>query len=221
MPPFIDLTGKRYGRLVCLKDSGRDKNRKVLWLCKCDCGNKTVVPVGNLISGNTKSCGCLKIDQLIARSTKHGLSRVDGKAPRLYQVWKHMRQRCRNPNFKDYKNYGARDIKICPAWNADYENFHNWALANGYRSDLTIERIDNNLGYSPQNCRWATRKEQSRNARSNRHIWFNGKDKIAAEWAETLGIKYSTLNMRLRRGWSIERALTEPVNQKLRVRIKK
>jgi len=205
----LDLKGKRFGRLMVI-EAMENIGTYSAWLCQCDCGNKTIVATRNLQSGGTKSCGCLCRDIARESHTIHGLSRVAGKITRLYNVWNHMRHRCLNKDDPHYKYYGARGLTICQEWD-DYPKFHDWALSNGYTEKLTIERIDNNSGYSPNNCRWATRKEQARNSRHNHRVFFNGEDKALIEWAEVLGVKSATLNMRLRRGWPIEKALTEPV----------
>ncbi|WP_143565377.1 hypothetical protein [Sporosarcina sp. P34] len=189
---------------------GVDKYYNVSWECVCDCGNTTVVRYPNLHSGIAKSCGCLKRELTIARNTKHGLSGGAGNATRLYRVWLHMRGRCLNEKNESYEYYGKRGISICEEW-SDYEAFHNWSMKNGYEDHLTIERIDNDGNYNPENCRWATRKEQARNTRSNPLIIFEGKTQTMPEWAEQLGIEYNTLKMRLHRGWSVERSFTQEV----------
>lgn len=207
----INRVGQRYGLLTVTRSAGKSKNSVRLWECKCDCGNVVTVLATNLISGTSKSCGCLKRDLTIQRSTKHGLA-VDGngKAPKLYRIWVNMRRRCLNEKAVDYKHYGGRGICICPEWD-DYGAFYQWAYANGYKEGLTIERKDNNGNYEPSNCRWATRKEQARNTRNCHRVTFNGETKTLVEWAESLGIPYTALRMRLHHGWSIEKALTTPV----------
>ena len=140
---------------------------------------------------------------------------TDKKEPtRLRGVWANMIQRCHNPNNRQYSNYGGRGITVCESWRDDYSHFKEWALKSGYAQGLTIDRIDNNDGYSPQNCRWATYKEQSRNKRSNRNITFNGETKCLREWSETVGISVPTISRRLQDGWSIEATLTTPLHKK-------
>ena len=138
-------------------------------------------------------------------NTKHG-----GKGTRLYKIWKHMKKRRNNPNDIGYHKYGGRGIKVCPEWNSNFVPFRDWALANGYSDELTIDRIDNDKGYSPENCRWTTPKAQANNRRSSRYIEFNGERRTISEWADVTGIPQNVINGRIYHGWSIERALTQP-----------
>lgn len=130
---------------------------------------------------------------------------------RLYRIWIGMKYRCNNPNHSYYRDYGARGITVCGEWEK-YENFRDWALSNGYQNDLTIDRIDNDKGYSPENCRWITMKKQSNNRRTNRVIECNGEKHTLSEWSEIVGVCVGTLWDRLKNGWSTERALFEPVH---------
>lgn len=152
----VNLTGQRFGRLVVLADSGkRYKGKSILWRCICSCGNITDVAGYNLKNGNTKSCGCLQ--------RKHGES--NRNITRLYRIWRNMKTRCYNPNQSNYKYYYAKGIKVYKKWKNDYLTFKKWALANGYKNDLTIDRIDNNGNYEPLNCQWITLSENSKKGR--------------------------------------------------------
>ena len=135
------------------------------------------------------------------RNYKHGM-----KGTRLYNVWINMRQRCYNKNMPSYKNYGERGIVVCEEWH-DFAEFYKWAMENGYKNDLTIERINVNGNYEPNNCKWATREEQAYNKRNNRYITYNGKTQTMKEWSVETGINYFKIRDRLRRGWSVERTL--------------
>lgn len=135
---------------------------------------------------------------------------------RIYSIYKGMKDRCRYKTNDNYERYGGRGIRVCEEWLADYMNFYNWAINNGYKEGLTLDRIDSNKNYEPDNCRWATYKEQANNTRRNNFITYNGETHTLTEWAEKLGIKRSTLTTRIhRQHWNIEKALTTPlmVNQ--------
>jgi hypothetical protein len=151
-----DLVGKRFGKLVVLDDYKTDKNRKTYWLCQCDCGNKKYIYRQNLIKGKVKSCGCIV-------RTINNLSKT-----RIYKIWCKMKERCYNSNHHEYYNYGGKGIAICDEWH-DFMNFYDWAINNGYEDSLTIDRINSNLGYSPSNCRWATKSQNTASANKGSH----------------------------------------------------
>lgn len=186
-----DLTGQRFGRLTATKMVGKTAGGTLLWECQCDCGNVHVARSGSLRHGDVKSCGCLFKEKLIERNTTHGM-----RCSRLYQTWLDMKGRCFNPKDKAFCNYGGRNITVCDEWAKDFHAFHEWAMDNGYEPHLTIERINNDGNYEPNNCRWATRIEQQNNKRNNRRITMNGETHTLAEWAKITGIKYSTLYSR-------------------------
>lgn len=196
------LEGQRFGRLTVICFHHKDKNRSRYYLCKCDCGNEVVVYKYNLIRGLTKSCGCLNSELATKRFRKHHLT-----GSRIYRCWIGMKNRCYNKNEPRYSDYGGRGIKVCDEWKNDFTAFYNWAIANDYKEDLTIDRIDVNGNYEPSNCRWATMKEQQRNRRNNRIIEYNGKSHCVAEWGEILGINDNLIRTRLFLGWDANDAL--------------
>lgn len=188
MPKKINIVGKRFGRLTVLEECNEHYNNGVIkYKCQCDCGNIYYARSGSLRSGSTKSCGCLK----------------PGKSnTRLYNIYASMKKRCYNKNdIAHYKRWGGRGIVVCSEWLNDFMTFYNWAISNGYREGLTIDRIDNNKGYSPDNCRWVTNKVQANNRRSNVHLTYNGRTQTIAQWSEELGINYKCLWKRHKLGW--------------------
>ena len=182
------LVGQRFGRLIVLENTGESNNQGMLWKCKCDCGNEKIIPTQALTSKHTQSCGCLQKEKLFEANVKHGKSHT-----RLHSIWKTMKQRCLNPNNYKYKDYGGRGITICDEWQNDYLKFEVWALENGYDEnakygECTIDRIDVNGNYEPSNCRWVSGKEQARNKRNCRYVFFEGEKYTLAELSELLGV---------------------------------
>lgn len=168
MGKLKDLTGQRFGRLVVIKRFGISPKGEATWECLCDCGKTIISPSYNLRSGNTNSCGCLNSDEIRKRSTIHNLS-----SSRLYVVWTAMKQRCCNSKCLRYHQYGGRGISICDEWLHDFQAFYDWAMANGYDENApygqcTIDRINNDKGYSPDNCRWVDQKVQRNNRSDSR-----------------------------------------------------
>ena len=203
MPRSINLKGMRFGKLAVVDKCGKAKNGSIMWLCKCDCGKEHRATTSNLRSGSTNSCGCLRKEVASNLTKTHDLS-----STRLHGIWRGMKDRCLNRNDVSYPSYGGRGITICDEWLNDFVSFYLWAIANGYSDKLSIDRIDNNKGYMPSNCRWAECEIQSRNRRSNRRFSYNGKTQTLAEWAREYGIDRKTLSDRMDRfGWSFERAL--------------
>lgn len=205
MKNFIDLSGKRFHRLVVIAPAGKSKNNSFLFLCRCDCGIEVVKRATHLQRGEVKSCGCFRREDSRLRGCKmkkHGMCFTP-----TYESWSAMKFRCTNPNHVAFPQYGGRGIKICPQWN----KFENFLADMGERPNgKTLDRIDANGDYTPENCRWATRKEQSRNIRTNHVLTFLGQTLTLAEWSERTGFNYTTLKERLRRGWTTERTLTSP-----------
>lgn len=203
--PLIDLTGQRFGRLTVVERAGASKNREALWKCRCDCGNMVVVRSRSLRRGSTASCGCLGRETLlenIHRSKTHGHSK-----DRLYRTWTNMRQRCNNPKAQFYAKYGGRGIKVCVEWDHDFLAFYDWAMAHGYQENLTIDRIDNDKGYSPENCRWVTQKQQNDNRSNSLRFTIGEEEKTLSEWCRHYKISKKNVWDRLQRGWTIEEAL--------------
>lgn len=189
------------------------QKEKLYVKCECQCGTIKTVLLRSLLTGNTKSCGCYNSKITAERNTTHGLSINNGKPTRLYRIWQDMKRRCKNhPTRKDTKNYHKKGIRVCSKWHDDFSNFYKWAIQSGYTDNLTIERTDNEQGYSPNNCKWIPKSEQSKNRTSNHLITFNNQSMTLSEWSEHLNIKRSTLNSRIvTRKWPIEKALTTPV----------
>jgi hypothetical protein len=216
-----DLTGQRFTYLTVINQQGTNNQNRAMWLCKCDCGNEKLICSHDL-KHKTKSCGCYQkkvTSQNLnkGRGWNKGTGKInpirkeqsykDLKETRLKNIYYHMIRRCYNPKDTRYKDYGGRGITVCQEWLKDLREFYGWAVNNGYSENLTIDRKNNNEEYSPDNCRWVTRKIQSNNTRRNVYITFGGKTATLAKWADTIGIKYSTLRARLSRGWDVGRAL--------------
>lgn len=197
MPKLIDLTGKTFGRLTVISYS-HTKNRSAVWNCICSCGGISKAYSHNLKSGHAKSCGCGKIE---SRRT-HGET---GKT-KEYSAWNKMLGRCLNRNNKNYIEYGERGITVCDRWRNSYSNFL-LDVGRAPSPEHSLDRKDNNGNYEPGNCRWATRKEQGNNKRNNRLISLAGETKTLAEWVSLTGIARGAIEMRIKRGWSIERVL--------------
>lgn len=192
----ISLLDNRYGRLIVTEEAP-SRNGKAMWICKCDCGNITKPIIGSdLRSGKVQSCGCLHNNLLSQRRKVHGENKT-----RLHRIWQNMKRRCDTPTVPCYDVYGGRGIKVCDEWIHDFTAFREWALANGYADNLTIDRIDPNGNYEPSNCKWSTRKGQSNNLRKNVTVEIKGEKHTLAEWSEISGIKYTTIYQRYMRGW--------------------
>lgn len=182
-----DITGMRFGRLTALHRVQTDVRSRAMWLCECDCGSKKLIRRDSLLSGNTTSCGCFGKEARLKANTTHGETNS-----RVYRIYYDMKTRCSCKSHKNYPNYGGRNITICKEWlgKDGVSNFIKWAKENGYSDNLSLDRIDNNKGYSPDNCRWATIKQQVNNKRTNRLFEYNGETHTIAEWAETFGVDY-------------------------------
>ena len=190
-----NLKNKKFGKLTVIK-MHEDKSKGIKWVCKCDCGNETIVYSNFLKSGHTKSCGCLQKEVVSNIFRTHNLSKT-----KLYKRWEDMKNRCYTKTQTMYKYYGAKGIKICEEW-LDKENglnnFYNWSMKNGYRDNLTIDRIDSKGNYTPDNCRWVDRFVQNNNTSRNHLVTYNNETHSLAQWEKILGINQHTLLKRIR-----------------------
>lgn len=200
-PPAVSLIGKKFNRLTVISRAP-NKNGRVYWLCRCDCGNENTVLAYNLTSGQAKSCGCFNRESASKR-LKAFMDRGYDTNTRLYEIWKNMKRRCSEQG--DIKgNYFKRGILVCEEWKNDYKAFMEWSLSHGYNDSLTIDRIDNNKGYSPENCRWVTVQIQANNTRANRIIEYNGQKKTMAEWSRTIGVGYGAIKYRVKKNLPLD-----------------
>lgn len=207
MPAKVTIPpGTRFGRLTVVREDIQPSRTKVRWICECDCGSICSVVSSQLRFGKTTSCGCWKrVAGGLARKT-HGLTE---KVPE-YDIWLGIRKRCLNPAAQNYNRYGGRGIAICPEW-SDFAVFYR-DMGSRPSSGHSIERIDNDGPYSPENCRWATRTEQGSNKRNNRVLTYQGEAKTLAEWVRITGLSTTVIMYRIRRGWSMEQVLTTPLD---------
>lgn len=209
LPPI--KIGDRFGRLEVISEAlirfDRKQWRKLFYAVRCDCGHQREIHRNALLSGKTKSCGCLSRDNTRQRMTTHGETRT-----KMHRLWVHINYRCRDPKAPGYSDYGGRGIAVCPEWQASYTAFRDWAESSGYQPGLSIERIDNDGPYAPWNCRWATKSEQARNKRNNHLFAAFDQGKLLVDWAvdPRCVVGYGTLKDRVYGGWPLERALTQP-----------
>lgn len=192
---MIIKNGMKFERLLVLSREESTRHGK-RWKCLCDCGSTTVVYGHKLLSGQAKSCGCIR------REKQHGKA-----GTRLYRIWGGIKTRCNNPNSDHFNSYMGRGIAICDEWRDDFMAFYNWALANGYRDDLTLDRKDPNGNYEPANCRWATTSEQNSNKTTTPLVSYQGETHTLKDWAAITGIKYQTLFWRYKNGWPPEKII--------------
>lgn len=210
----LDISGLRSGKLTAVKKVGygidKDGKRYALWLCKCDCGGEKIAKQHTLVTNKIKSCGCLRKREY-GKSIQHGKSRT-----RLYHIHNGIKERCLNPNDQHYKDYGGRGIKVCNEWigKEGFINFFVWSIENGYKENLTIDRIDVNGNYEPSNCRWTTQLEQARNTRNNVRYNINGEMLLIKEISEKYGIPESTLRGRTKRGLTMKQAINHKYRTK-------
>lgn len=200
MTRYSPVAGERFERLVLVRREGTD-GRNSLWRCRCGCGTERVVPIGNLRRGLTRSCGCLSAEMTAQRNLKHGYS-VGSRYRTEYGIWAAMMRRCFNPNRPEFKDYGGRGITVCDAW----QKFENFLGDMGQRpASLTLDRINNDGDYTPENCRWARRSEQARNTRANRIVTYRGRQIRLIKAIDASGLPYTTVMTRIHRGWPEDR----------------
>ncbi len=206
-----NIAGQKFGRLTVISYAGIDSRGYSVWKCECDCGTLRDFTSHSLKKGHTRSCGCLRKDKFLERITRHGHAPSSGSSPE-YNAWNNMLRRCNRENHPEYHLYGGRGIKVCERWTA----FGNFLIDVGVRPSPrhSIHRIDNNLGYTPDNVKWATPSEQQNGRNNNNRISFNGKTQTLTQWAIETGIHYVTLHYRLKRGWSVTKALTTPLQKR-------
>lgn len=200
MSKLHDLTGQTFGKLIVIERAENDRRGNAQWLCRCECGNTKIVLGYQLTSGKTRSCGCL-----VGHAGTHHKTKT-----RLFNIWQSMKQRCNDVNSENYKNYGARGIRVCKEWQEKFENFESWAIANSYNNNLTIDRIDVNSDYYPENCRWVDMKTQQQNRTNNRLITINNETKCLAEWCRIYHISPNGVWVRTQKGIDIVTAIITP-----------
>jgi len=206
----IDLTGRTFGRLKVERLDHIGNRGRTFWLCNCSCGNSCVKAAGNLLSQGTLSCGCLHRQVTAERNRQN--AKHHASETRLYNIWSGMKQRCSNPHHKSYADYGGRGIFVCDEW-LDFPNFRLWALANGYEDSASIDRIDNDAPYTPENCRWVSAKTQANNRRTSRFIKFRGESMTLTEFCEKYSnenLSVDTIRQRIKKGHSPEEAISKP-----------
>lgn len=206
---YKDISNQRYSRLIVLNYEYTNK-KKAYWKCKCDCGNETIVSATALKSGNTKSCGCLHKEQSRINICKYHPKQIIYAREfekDIHTRYKCMKSRCYNKNHKAYKNYGGRGIKVCMEWKNDFNAFYIWAINNGFKKELTLDRIDTNKDYSPTNCRWVDNLTQQNNKRNNRYLNYDNKKYTISQWSRILNIPKGTIEDRLRKKLPMEQVL--------------
>ncbi len=214
MSKKLDLTGRRYGRLTVLYEAPK-KSGRIAWFCKCDCGGTKIATSNKLQLRECRSCGCLMYEARYCTHTIHGDSgktHENGKrkSTQLYHTWSGMKQRCINSNSSNYHNYGGRGITMYGQWNISFISFKEWAISNGYKKGLTIDRIDNNGNYEPSNCRWVSNSVQAWNKRITVYLEYDGKRLNMKEWSKLTGLTISQITNRRKSGWSVKKILTTP-----------
>lgn len=211
MPKFVDLSGQQFGRWTVVRrandrisDGGTHYTQ---YECECECGVKRLVTSSSLKSGRSTSCGCYH-SEVSAQVCKRNFRTHGETKSRLYQIYAGIKKRCGNPNASNYADYGGRGIAICDEWANSWSSFRDWALNNGYTDDLSIDRIDVNGNYEPNNCRWVACVVQANNRRSSRYITYNNETHTVSEWAKILNIPYKSLHKKLSKGMTLDKIAT-------------
>ena len=205
MPELIDITDVQFEHCVALRYvCGGKQGAK--FLCRCECGKEFVARSVDLRKGRVKSCGCVNRRELINKNTKHGYHDHP-----IYFALSHIKQRCCNPKCAEYQNYGGRGITVCDEWLNNPKSFIDWSIQNGWRKGLTIDRIDNDKGYEPSNCRWVDMNVQENNKRNNHFLEYKGRRLTISQWSKEIGISRDSINYRILNGWTIEETLNTPV----------
>ena len=210
-----NLKNKTFGRLKVIEMTDKRRHGSVVWKCLCECGNIIEVTTNCLTRWKTKSCGCYCIatrkENCAKTFTTHGQSKS-----KLYHVWQGIKRRCYSLNSKAYKDYGGRGIIVCDSWKTNFQNFQTWAMNNGYKEGLTIERINVNGNYEPNNCTWIPLKKQNMNRRTTHYLTYNGETLSITEWARITGIPRKTISQRINNyHWTVEKALTTKVKKQI------
>ena len=215
MSKFIDITGQKFGRLTVKKIAYRKRTKRgkinIYWECSCDCGNICAVKPDDLKSGHTKSCGCLREEFYAKQGEKnrtHGMRHTPE-----YNTHQLMKRRCYEKTNEHYKYYGSRGIKVCDRWLESFENFYE-DMGPKPSKKHSLDRIDNDGDYCPENCKWSTHTQQTNNTRKNVFVEIDGIQKTLVQWSDFFKIDYGVVRMRIHRGWSVHKALTTPVRQR-------
>lgn len=191
---FDDMTGQKYGSLVVI-ERAKNHGHCTYWVCRCDCGRLRECQASCLKAGTVNSCGCKTSEHCWTAKTVHNLTNT-----RIHHIWSNMKQRCYNKKSRAYRLYGERGVVVCDEWRNNFMRFYRWAKANNYKENLTLDRIDVNGNYCPENCRWVDNITQQNNKRNSHYLTYNGRTYTVSEWGRITGIKPGTIFARLRRG---------------------
>lgn len=203
-----DLLNQKFGKLTVIELLADRTHKERHWKCICDCGNEYIAKSSSLVHGKATQCRSCSVKQISEANTKHGC-----EPKRLHEIYTNMKTRCHNPNYSLYHRYGGRGIKVCSEWDKSYSAFREWAFSSGYSDELSLDRIDNDGDYCPENCKWSTNVEQANNRRTNRMVTFRGETDTLANMARKTGMPYGTVQSRLDKGWDTDRAFTQQIRK--------